>query len=74
MEMNSKSIAVDPASKLIIDRRFLFKVGEQTGQMGLVGEVRNRLCLVPNRVNAFFRNSKEMNADVNANRPVMSNR
>jgi hypothetical protein len=58
MEMNSKRIAVDPASKRIIDRRFLFKVGEQTGKMGLVGEVRNRLIVFLAALTAKIRDKK----------------
>jgi hypothetical protein len=43
--MTLKTTAVDPALKLIKDRRLLFKVSEQIGLLGLVGETRNGLIV-----------------------------
>lgn len=40
-----KKEAVDPAAQLIKDPRFLFRAGKKIGELGLVGEVRNRLIV-----------------------------
>jgi energy-coupling factor transporter ATP-binding protein EcfA2 len=44
-EVISKEEVVREASELIKDRRFLFRAGKKIGELGLVGEVSNRLIV-----------------------------